>query len=102
MFKCKFCGKEFEKGVSLGGHSTMCRSNPDRTNGRVVSKETRKKMSESKLEFIKINGARKQSEETKRKLSNIRKNGYQKIKINTIGHCIEICRQSRKDCLKIH
>lgn len=29
MFKCKFCGKEFEKGYQLGAHTMMCKMNPD-------------------------------------------------------------------------
>lgn len=29
MYKCKYCGKEFEKG-SIGGHTTFCVCNPNR------------------------------------------------------------------------
>jgi len=28
MFKCKFCGKGFERGVQLGGHQVVCSKNP--------------------------------------------------------------------------
>ena len=28
MYKCKYCNKEFEKSVSLGGHVTKCKLNP--------------------------------------------------------------------------
>ena len=28
-YKCKYCGKEFEKLQSLGGHTTFCKQNPD-------------------------------------------------------------------------
>lgn len=38
MFKCKFCGKEFNKGQKLGGHYVTCVKNPK-------SVETKKKMS---------------------------------------------------------
>jgi len=28
MFICKYCGKEFESGASLGGHITHCKNGP--------------------------------------------------------------------------
>lgn len=31
MFKCKYCGKEFEKAQSMSGHVGRCRCNPDVT-----------------------------------------------------------------------
>jgi len=39
MHKCKFCGKEYETGVKLGGHTVRCKLNPH-------SKEMYKKMGE--------------------------------------------------------
>lgn len=30
MFKCKYCGKEFDKSSQLGGHTTNCKLNPNR------------------------------------------------------------------------
>ena len=33
MFKCKYCGKEFEKKSQLGGHIIWCKENPNR-NGK--------------------------------------------------------------------
>lgn len=38
MFKCKFCGREFDKGQKLGGHLTTCLLNPK-------LEETRRKIS---------------------------------------------------------
>lgn len=31
MFKCKYCGKEFEKSSQLGGHIIWCKKNPNRS-----------------------------------------------------------------------
>jgi hypothetical protein len=31
MYKCKYCGKEFEKKQQLGGHIIWCKENPNRT-----------------------------------------------------------------------
>lgn len=31
MFKCKYCGKEFDSAQKLGGHITCCKYNPNRT-----------------------------------------------------------------------
>lgn len=30
MFKCKYCGREFETKEQLGGHMNWCKENPDR------------------------------------------------------------------------
>lgn len=30
MYKCKYCGKEFENKAQLGGHTVFCKSNPNR------------------------------------------------------------------------
>lgn len=55
--KCKYCEKEYESGIALGGHTGSCIKNPTRhikiekTNknflGKKHSKETKKKMSKS-------------------------------------------------------
>ena len=45
-FDCKFCGKGFERGYSLGGHITKCSKNPNRTN-KFVSLSVRKQISKS-------------------------------------------------------
>jgi len=29
MYKCKYCGKEFEKAQQIGGHTSMCKLNPN-------------------------------------------------------------------------
>jgi len=29
MYKCKFCGKQYDMCVQLGGHITRCKDNPD-------------------------------------------------------------------------
>lgn len=34
MYKCKYCGKEFDKALSLGGHITKCLLNPNRVTNR--------------------------------------------------------------------
>jgi len=54
---CKYCGKEFKSGISLGGHTGSCEKNPTRhikiskTNqnwkGKSLSEDTKKKISES-------------------------------------------------------
>ena len=39
MFKCKYCGKEFDKKESLGGHIIWCNLNPNK-NGKSNFKNT--------------------------------------------------------------
>ena len=34
MYKCKYCGKEFDKALSLGGHITKCLLNPNRVTNK--------------------------------------------------------------------
>ena len=34
MYKCKYCGKEFNKALSLGGHITKCLLNPNRVTNK--------------------------------------------------------------------
>ena len=34
MYKCKYCGKEFETGSKLGGHTSNCLLNPNRTTNK--------------------------------------------------------------------
>ena len=31
MYKCQFCGREFERSSQLGGHIIWCKENPNRT-----------------------------------------------------------------------
>lgn len=38
MFKCKYCGKEFEKKQQLGGHITCCKYNENRSHNRPIHK----------------------------------------------------------------
>lgn len=45
MFKCKYCGKEFDSKQKLGGHIIWCKQNPDRSepDNLKVYNEQRKK-----------------------------------------------------------
>ena len=38
MFGCKYCGKEFERGFSLGAHTVSCVKNPNSTPSKVRKK----------------------------------------------------------------
>ena len=38
MFKCKYCGKEFEKKQQLGGHITCCKYNENRSHNHPIPK----------------------------------------------------------------
>lgn len=69
MFKCKFCGKEFNKGIQLGGHIIWCEKNSN-------SEDSRKKLSQTQ----KGENNPACSEEARNKLSNTVK---EKIKNNT-------------------
>lgn len=42
MFKCEFCGKEFEKYQQLGGHKTWCDKNPNKNGKSNFNKYSRK------------------------------------------------------------
>lgn len=56
MHKCKYCDKEYETGVKLGGHTTTCVNNPNRRkNIQLMSDGCRK---------------RKMNENVKQKISN--------------------------------
>lgn len=69
IYKCKFCNKIFNKGQQLGGHLNNCIKNPDIENirkiksekiskagiGKVTSEETKKKISESRLKYLRAN-----------------------------------------------
>ena len=41
MFKCKYCGKEFESKQKLGGHTTACKLNPNYENHLLQLKNAR-------------------------------------------------------------
>lgn len=63
MHKCKFCGKEFDNGLKLGGHIVWCKSNPNRessitkisfkSKGRTLSNTAKNKISKTVREKIK-------------------------------------------------
>jgi len=81
IFKCEFCGKEFEKKDSYNGHKGNCKKNPN-WKPRSISNNTRKKISEKmrgrhlsdeckrqKSLSLKGKSGHLQSEETKKKIS---------------------------------
>ena len=54
MYKCKYCGKEFENKNQIGGHTTYCKLNPNRKNTiEKVKKSTLKYINSHKKEIIK-------------------------------------------------
>ena len=42
MYKCKYCGKEFETKEQLGGHSGFCKLNPNKRSQDVITSISRK------------------------------------------------------------
>ena len=61
-YKCKYCGKKYNTGVSLGGHTINCKSNPNRY---IMTQEHRQKLS-----LVQIGRpGHKPSEEVKKKIS---------------------------------
>ena len=44
MFKCKFCGKEFDNKQKLGGHASKCKENPNYENNLKQLENARKKI----------------------------------------------------------
>jgi len=69
MHKCKYCNKEFSSGQRLGGHINNCDYNPNikiirrkrkeqsskNAKGRKLSDKTKKKISESRIKYLKEN-----------------------------------------------
>ena len=37
MYKCKYCGKEFDSPQQLGGHIGRCKGNPNAKNNIIVN-----------------------------------------------------------------
>lgn len=62
MKRCKWCDKEFSSPLSLGGHQTHCKKNPNSeatkkiigsiNRGKILSKETRDKISQSRTSYL--------------------------------------------------
>ena len=44
MFKCKYCGKEFENKNQLGGHIIWCKENPNRSGKCNFNKQNNNKV----------------------------------------------------------
>lgn len=44
MFKCKYCGKEFEKKQQLAGHTIWCKENPNRSGKCNLNKQKNNKV----------------------------------------------------------
>lgn len=90
MFKCKFCGREFEKSVSLAGHVSHCKENLNKKrtkeaykkwsiHGLDVYKENRKKYKELHPEKYVINEYRCNCEKCgKEYIVNITKEQFEK------------------------
>ena len=65
IHKCKFCGKQFESGRQLGGHTGGCSKNPNSTKKLKLlsdiaktqkhTPETKEKMSKSRREYLRKN-----------------------------------------------
>lgn len=51
MFKCKYCGKEFETKQQLGGHVTRCKLNPNYQNNLQQLENARKHINKKKSTF---------------------------------------------------
>ena len=64
-FACRFCNRIFDKGSSVTGHSGRCKNNPNykkncetiskTQSGRKHKEETKRKISESRIKFLKEN-----------------------------------------------
>lgn len=54
MHICKYCGKEFETGQKLGGHSIRCELNPNKDKNEQANKSANRNIKNS-LKFIKYN-----------------------------------------------
>lgn len=60
--KCKYCDKEFENGLKLGGHQTWCTSNPNihetksklglLRKGTILTEEHKAKISKSRKQYL--------------------------------------------------
>lgn len=113
MFYCKYCGKEFETVQQLGGHTTCCKFNKNRTHNHSIPKHIYtfnclKCNKEFKLELTEnqyINGKHKKycsrtcansrvhTNESKQKISKSlldnKKSNNDKLK--NIQHCCRVC-----------
>lgn len=74
MFQCIYCGREFNKKNCLVVHQKACKSNPNRVQGKNGWSNPDHKLSEETLNVMREKSTgRKHSQETKDKISKIRR-----------------------------
>lgn len=88
MYKCKYCGKEFDSGAKLGGHSIHCKENPN--NQKIYN------CSFCNNEFTSLNGLHRHEKQCKANPNAIKE--YHKPKVSDISEDNLFCQFCGKWC----